>query len=346
MEISNDKLNFLITGSSGFIGCSLALRLIKDGHNVIGIDNLSDSKIKKLQEARLFKINNYQGLGKGKWQFYNLSIENELSIREIFEKNQIEVVINLAAKAGVRDSIKYPKSYINTNICGFGNILEICKDFQVKHLIYASSSSVYGGNKKVPFSEEHFVDHPVSLYAATKKTNELMAYTYSHLYNLPTTGLRFFTVYGPLGRPDMAPMIFADCITQNKPVPIFNFGKMKRDFTYIDDVVEGIVRCIFNPIEPNSLTEKLSKLNPKGSAPYRVFNIGYGEAVDLLYFIELLEKYFDKRALKEFMPMQKGDVEITYADTSELNLVSGFIPSINIEEGVKLFVEWYKDFYL
>ena len=281
----------------------------------------------------------------GNWEFYQVDLEDYIRLEHIFNQTKPDIVINLAAQAGVRYSLENPSSYIKSNLVGFGNVLELCKEFEVKNLIYASSSSVYGGNKKLPFKETDPVNHPVSLYAATKKSNELMAHSYSHLYNLPCTGLRFFTVYGPWGRPDMAPMIFTKSIIESKPINIFNFGNMSRDFTYIDDIAEAIYKCTyklatidnqFNPLKPD----------PSSSlAPHRIFNIGNNKSVDLLYFISLLEDNLEKKAIRNLKPMQLGDVEDTFADTTKLEKWIDFRPKTSIEIGVRKFINWYKDFY-
>ncbi len=341
------KKNWIIvTGASGFIGAGVVLKLLKMGYKVIGIDNQNsyyDTKLKKDRIKHILSVSNYS---QDSWLYFNFSIENKQLLENIFHKYNPEIVINLAAQAGVRYSIINPDSYINSNIIGFANILECCRKFEIKHLIYASSSSVYGGNKKLPYKESDPVDHPVSLYAATKKSNELMAHSYSHLFNIPCTGLRFFTVYGPWGRPDMAPMIFTKAILNSEPLKVFNFGKMKRDFTYIDDITEGVIKCIFNLPKVDKNFDKLKPDPSKSySAPYRIFNIGNNKPIELIYFIGLLEETLGKKAIKCFEPMQPGDVKETFADIDSLSDWIDFKPKINIEEGVELFVNWYKNYY-
>ena len=334
----------LVTGSAGFIGSALSKYLLQKGYKVIGIDNINKSSDIKLKRDRLQTINEKSDLRKN-WLFYNLSIENKEEINRCFEENRPSIVINLAAEAGVRNSILNPSLYLQSNITGFGNILEACKQYSIKHLIFASSSSVYGGNENLPYKEEDRVDHPVSLYAATKRSNELMAHTYSHLYNLPTTGLRFFTVYGPWGRPDMAPMIFTKSIFNKEPIKIFNNGKMMRDFTYIDDIVEAIYRCCEKPAKANPNFSRLSTRPDSSFAPYKVFNIGKGVPIKLLDYINILENTIGIKAIKEYEPMQLGDVKSTAASTSKLQEWINYVPNINISEGTKLFIDWYKKYY-
>ena len=335
----------LVTGASGFIGAALAIRLIKNGENVIGLDNLNPYYDPNLKKSRLKNIESILKDSSGHWKFYNSSLENQTDLKNIFNTHYPNIVINLAAQAGVRNSIKNPFPYIQSNLVGFSNLLEQCRCYEVVNFIFASSSSVYGGNKKLPFSEYQSVDHPVSLYGATKKANELLAHSYSHLYGIPSTGLRFFTVYGPWGRPDMAPMIFAKSIITKKPINVFNFGKMKRDFTYIDDVVEGIFRCCYKPafIDKNFNAE-----NPNQSssfAPFRIFNIGNSQPVELLRFIKILEEELGLEAIKNFLPIQPGDVEATAANTDLLESWVGFKPSTTIETGIKSFAKWYLDYF-
>jgi len=330
----------LITGTAGFIGFHLSKKLLDDGHKVVGIDNLNNYYDVKLKEDRLAILKKHSN-----FKFEKVSLEDREGINKVFEGYKPTHVVNLAAQAGVRYSLQNPHAYIDSNIVGFVNLLEACRYNEVKHLIFASSSSVYGANTKMPFSVHDNVDHPVSLYAATKKANELMAHTYSHLYGIPTTGLRFFTVYGPWGRPDMALFIFTKSIIEGKPIKVFNYGKMKRDFTYIDDIIEGIVRLINKIPEPNP--------NWSGDKPdpgtsyvlYRLYNIGNNQPVELMRFIETIERALGKEAVKEFLPLQAGDVPQTYADVDDLMRDVGFKPSTTIEEGIAKFVEWYKDYY-
>ncbi len=341
-KASNETI--LVTGAAGFIGAALVKALLNLDFKVIGIDNLNDYYSTSLKRSRLTEIEKVSTVN-GEWFFYEIPIEDNKVLQDIINRYNPQVFVHLAAQAGVRYSITNPAAYIQSNLVGFANVLEGCRQNQTPHLIYASSSSVYGGNKNLPFYEEQAVNHPVSLYAATKKSNELMAHTYSHLYDLPTTGLRFFTVYGPWGRPDMAPMIFARSILNNEPIQVFNYGKMQRDFTYIDDVVEGIIRCCFkkasidddfNPLVPNPSTS---------SAPYRIFNIGNSRPTQLTYFIELLEKNLGKKAIKNFQPMQPGDVVSTAARMDLLSSWVDYKPITSIENGTKLFSEWYLDYF-
>ena len=326
-------MNILITGVAGFIGYHLAQRLLADGKQVYGIDNLNDYydvNLKKARLARLTPNNNFK--------FQLLDLNNRQEILQLFQQQNFDVVINLAAQAGVRYSLENPFAYIDSNLVGFANILEACRHSQPKHLVFASSSSVYGANTKIPFSVSDNVDNPVSLYAATKKANELMAHSYSHLYGLPITGLRFFTVYGPWGRPDMAYFKFVRAIERNQPINVFNYGNMQRDFTYIDDVIEGIVRVIHQPPTINIDSEHIK-------SRYKIYNIGNNKPVDLLTFIEVIESAIDKQAIKNFLPMQPGDVPRTYADVDDLIKDVGFKPTTTIEEGINKFVRWYQDFY-
>ncbi len=320
-------------------------RLLKAGNRVVGIDNLNSYYSPSLKKSRLEHINNKLSDYSGDWSFLELSLEDYESLTEIFEKHSPTIVVNLAAQAGVRYSLENPFSYVNSNLVGFVNLLEACRLHDVEHLIYASSSSVYGGNTNLPFVEDQPVNHPISLYAATKKSNELMAHTYSHLYNLPSTGLRFFTVYGPWGRPDMAPMIFAKSILNCKPIIVNNFGKMKRDFTYIEDVVEGIYLCSKKLATSDDTFDSVLP-NPSTSfAPHRIFNIGNSEPVELLRFIEVLENELGMKAIKNFQPIPPGDVIATAADTKLLNDWVGFKPMTSIEKGIKHFACWYKDYF-
>jgi len=323
----------LITGSSGFIGFHLSQRLLSDGYSVIGIDNMNDYYDVSLKQARLEILKQHHN-----FQFFLLDLVDRTSIMNLFKENKITTVVNLAAQAGVRYSLENPHAYVDSNLVGFVNILEACRHHNIQHLVYASSSSVYGANKKIPFSTQDNVDNPVSLYAATKKANELMAHTYSHLYNIPTTGLRFFTVYGTYGRPDMAYFIFTKNILGGKKIKVFNYGDMQRDFTYIDDIIEGVVR-VMKQI-PTPQTD-----NPNSKAPYRLYNIGNNKPVKLIDFIATIEKSLGVTAEKEFLPIQPGDVPITYADVDDLYKSVGFKPSTPIEKGIDKFVKWYREFY-
>tara|TARA_A100001388_G_C28771552_1_gene504219 strand:- start:2425 stop:3450 length:1026 start_codon:yes stop_codon:yes gene_type:complete len=338
--------NILVTGAAGFIGAALVKRLLQNGDYVVGLDNLNSYYDPKLKKSRLTDIDTKVKEGKGSWHFHNASIEKMNCLDEIFHKNSFDVVVNLAAQAGVRYSITNPSAYVQSNLVGFSNIMEQCRKHLVKNFIYASSSSVYGGNKNLPFREDTSVDHPISLYASTKKANELIAHSYSHLYDIPSTGLRFFTVYGPWGRPDMAPMLFADSIIKKKPINVFNYGKMKRDFTYIDDIVEGIFRCCKKPATKNQNFNSLHPSNSSSFAPYKIFNIGNSKPINLLYFINLLEEELGIKAIKNFMPIQPGDVESTAANTDLLNEWIDFKPLTPIEVGIQKFSKWFKEYYL
>ena len=329
----------IVTGAAGFIGAALSKKLLDSGFQVVGIDNLNHYYSPALKEKRLSLIKEKIG-----WNFYKVSLENKEEIEEIFSKYKPKVVVNLAAQAGVRYSIDNPDSYIQSNIVGFLNIIESCRKHEVENFIYASSSSVYGGNKKMPFNEDHQVDHPISLYAATKKSNELIAHTYSSIFKIPSTGLRFFTVYGPWGRPDMSPMIFTKSILKKQPIEIFNFGKMKRDFTFIDDIVEGIFRCCFKPA---TVDEKFDSQKPKSStsfAPHRIFNIGNSSPVELMDFINILEDQIGVKAIKTFKEMQKGDVVATEADILKFSKWVNFKPETSLENGIEIFVKWFKEY--
>ncbi len=333
-------MRILVTGAAGFIGSHLAIKLLNRGDEVFGIDNLNDYYDIKLKKARLERVKKYSA-----FTDLRADLEDRHSIKNIFEKYKPQRVVNLAAQAGVRYSLTNPYAYIDSNIMGFTNILENCRSHNVEHLVYASSSSVYGGNEKLPFSEHHNVDHPVSLYAATKKTNELMAHSYSQLFGLPTTGLRFFTVYGPWGRPDMALFLFANAMLKGESIDVFNNGNMIRDFTYIDDIIEGVIRVLDKTATSN---DKYDAINPdpaSSNAPYRLFNIGNSKPTSLMSYISALENSLNIKAKKNFLPMQLGDVHTTYADVSELKNWVNFKPNTDIDVGVKRFVEWYKEYY-
>jgi len=333
-------MNVLVTGVAGFIGFTLTLRLLKEGHDVCGIDNLNDYYDVNLKKARLAGIKEYSG-----FDFQQLDLADRDKIKDLFESNSFDCVVNLAAQAGVRHSIENPASYVDSNLVGFGNILEGCRHSKVKHLVYASSSSVYGLNSLMPFSVRHNVDHPVSLYAASKKANELMAHTYSYLYKLPTTGLRFFTVYGPWGRPDMALFLFTKAILNNKPIKVFNNGNMQRDFTYIDDIVEGVIR-VMKTIPKADPEWSSTEPNPSSSCvPYKLYNIGNNQPVALMEFVHAIEDAIGKKAIIDYLPMQPGDVPATYADVSDLIQDTGFKPSTPINQGIQNFVDWYMDYY-
>jgi len=332
--------SILVTGSAGFIGSALSLKLLKNGHHVIGIDNINDYYDVNLKKARLNRYIDHKN-----YKHYKVDIEDRSSVCKIFKENNIDVVINLAAQAGIRYSKVNPHRYITTNIYGFLNILEESKNKEIKHLIYASSSSVYGLNEEIPFSTHKMTNHPISVYASTKKSNELLAHTYSHLYNLPTTGLRFFTVYGPWDRPDMALQKFANAITENKPIKLFNHGKHKRDFTYIDDIVDGILKVMNKPAKPDENWDPVNPIASSSSAPYRIYNIGNNSMVGLETYVNLLEKELGKKTKRELYPMQPGDVERTFADVNDLIEDFGYQPNTTIESGIKEFALWYKKYY-
>ena len=329
-----------MTGAAGFIGMHSAKKLLDEGHEVIGIDNLNDYYDVTLKEDRLKLLEGYKN-----FRFLKLDIKDQKDVADLFKKESPQRVLHLAAQAGVRYSIQNPYVYIDSNIQGFINILEGCRAIKTEHLVFASSSSVYGGNTKVPFSEHDNVDHPVSLYAATKKANELMAHTYSHLYQIPTTGLRFFTVYGPWGRPDMSPMLFTKAILADEPIQVFNHGDMMRDFTYIDDIVASVNETLFKTATANRNFDGQHPDPATSHAPYRIFNIGNSHPVPLMQFIETIEDALGKKAIKRMMGMQAGDIKITSADTSELNQWVNFKPNTSIMEGVKRFIDWYKTYY-
>ncbi len=333
-------MNVLITGAAGFIGSSLAHRLLETGHTVLGVDNLNDYYEVSLKEARLKRLMQHSG-----FTFLKHDISHRKETLELFENRHFPVVYNLAAQVGVRYALENPFAYIDTNLTGFGNILEGCRSSGVEHLIYASSSSVYGGNSRQPFSEHHSTEHPISLYAATKKANELMAHSYAHIHGLPCTGLRFFTVYGPWGRPDMALFKFTNHIIQNKPIPVFGGGNMVRDFTFVGDIVESLVRILDKKPVPNPDWNGQSPDPASSPAPYRIYNIGNKNPVSLMRYIEVLEECLGRKAIKEFLPQQAGDMQSTYADTEELERLTGFRPATSIEEGIRKFVDWYLDYY-
>ena len=330
MKSERKPQHVLLTGAAGFIGSHVAGRLLERGDRVMGLDNLSDYYDPALKQARLQRLE-----GVANFRLVQLDLADRTGMAELFAAERFDSVIHLAAQAGVRYSITHPNAYFDSNLTGFGHVLEGCRAQGVAHLVYASSSSVYGGNTKMPFTESDAVDHPVSLYAATKKANELMAHTYSHLYGFPTTGLRFFTVYGPWGRPDMAYHLFTRAILADEPISVFNHGDMRRDFTYIDDITEGVLRVLDKPATPDCV----------GAAPYRVFNIGNSDPVQLLDFIRCLESALGKSAIKKLLPMQPGDVPATYASTQALREWVGFSPSTPLAEGIESFVRWYREYY-
>ena len=332
-------MKVLVTGAAGFIGSALSIKLLERGDKVFGIDNHNDYYDPNLKEARLARHADHPN-----YSHFRMDIENGRAVEELFKEHQFEGVVNLAAQAGVRYSIENPLAYINTNMVGFGHILEGCRHNNVSHLVYASSSSVYGSNTTMPFSVHHNVDHPLSLYAASKKTNELMAHSYSHLYNLPMTGLRFFTVYGPWGRPDMALFKFTKAILAGEKIPVFNYGKHSRDFTYVDDIVEGVVRVLDRPAKPNPYWSGDNPDPGTSSAPWRVYNIGNNNPVKLMDYIEALESSLGIKAEKELLPLQSGDVPDTYADVDDLVEEFSYKPSINVKQGVENFVRWYKEY--
>ncbi len=332
--------NILVTGAAGFIGSHLTTRLLDRGDSVIGLDNLNDYYDVQLKKDRLARLTGREG-----FQFCAMELADRGAIERLFQQHQFDKVVNLAAQAGVRYSLENPHAYVDSNVVGFVNILEGCRHSKVQHLVYASSSSVYGANTKMPFSVHHNVDHPVSLYAATKKANELMAHTYSHLYQLPTTGLRFFTVYGPWGRPDMALFLFTKAILAGEPINVFNQGKMRRDFTYIDDIVEGVIRVTDHVAQPNASWSGDQPDPGTSQAPYKIYNIGNNSPVELQHFIASIEKSLGMTAKKNLLPMQPGDVPATYADVDDLMRDVGFRPATPIEEGIQRFVDWYREYY-
>ena len=333
-------MKVLVTGAAGFIGSALSIRLLDRGDEVIGIDNLNDYYDPKLKEARMARH-----LDHPNFTHVNINLEDREGIKQLFEKEKPQGVVNLAAQAGVRYSIENPLAYVDTNLVGFAHILEGCRHNNVEHFVYASSSSVYGSNTNMPFSIHDNVDHPLSLYAATKKANELMAHTYSNLYNLPTTGLRFFTVYGPWGRPDMALFKFTKAMLEGESIPVFNYGKHRRDFTYIDDIVEGVIRVLDRPAPPNPDWDGANPDSGTSKAPWRVYNIGNNSPVELMDYIGALEESLGIEADKEMLPLQDGDVPDTYANVDDLVKEFGYKPDMSVKQGVTNFVKWYKDFY-
>ncbi|MBW2010977.1 MAG: NAD-dependent epimerase [Deltaproteobacteria bacterium] len=330
----------LVTGAAGFIGFNLSRRLLQKGYDVVGVDNLNDYYDVQLKKDRLEQLKPFKN-----FIFIRLEIADRKAMEKLFTEHHFDIVVNLAAQAGVRYSLENPYAYVDSNVSGFVNILEGCRHGKVSHLVYASSSSVYGLNTRMPFSVHDNVDHPVSLYAATKKSNELMAHTYSYLYGLPTTGLRFFTVYGPWGRPDMALFLFTKAIIEGKPIKVFNNGLMKRDFTYIDDIVEGVVRVMELMPEPDSSWDGSDPDPGTSPVPYRLYNIGNNNCVQLMDFIKAIETALGKKAIKEFMPLQPGDVPETYADVEDLSRAVGFRPDTDITDGINNFISWYREYY-
>lgn len=330
----------LVTGAAGFIGFHLCQRLLHRGDKVIGLDNLNDYYDVFLKQDRLTQLQHLPG-----FSFHKLDLANQEDISQLFAEQHFDGVVNLAAQVGVRYSVKNPQAYVNSNLVGFVNVLEGCRHSGVQHLVFASSSSVYGANTKIPFSVGDNVDHPLSIYGASKKANELMAHTYSHLYGLPTTGLRFFTVYGSWGRPDMAPFLFTKAILEGQPINVFNYGKMQRDFTYVDDIVEGVVRVLDKIPEPNPTWSGASPDPSSSKAPYKLYNIGNNQPIELMHFIEVLEDCIGKKAQKTMLPLQPGDVLATYADVDNLVKDVGFKPNTSIEKGIESFVAWYRDYY-
>ncbi len=330
----------LVTGAAGFIGFHLSRRLLEQGDEVVGLDNLNDYYSVKLKEDRLAQLRDYSN-----FRFYKIDLADREAMERLFAEEEFQRVAHLAAQAGVRYSLQHPHCYVHSNVVGFLHILEGCRHHKVEHLVYASTSSVYGANTKIPFSVHHNVDHPVSLYAATKKSNELMAHAYSHLFQIPTTGLRFFTVYGPWGRPDMAMWLFTKAILEGRPINVFNYGKMRRDFTYVDDIVEGVARVLERIPQPNPNWSGDAPDPATSKAPYALYNIGNNKPVELMRLIEILEEQLGKKAEKNFLPLQPGDVLETYADIDDLVRDVGFKPDTPIEEGVARFVQWFREYH-
>jgi UDP-glucuronate 4-epimerase len=333
-------MKILVTGAAGFIGSALSLRLLARGDEVVGVDNLNDYYDVTLKEARLARLTGQKG-----FSFHKLDVADRPAMVELFKNERPQRVVHLAAQAGVRYSLTNPHAYVDANLVGFVNILEGCRHNGIEHLVYASSSSVYGANTRMPFSVHDNIDHPVSLYAATKKANELMAHTYSHLYNMPTTGLRFFTVYGPWGRPDMSLFMFTKNILEGKPIDVFNFGNHRRDFTYVDDIIEGVIRSLDHVAQPNPGWNSDAPDPGTSRAPYRVYNIGANNPVHLMHFIEVLEGCLGRKAEKHMLPLQPGDVPDTYADVKDLAADVGYRPQTTVETGIANFVKWYLDYY-
>ncbi|MCF6368159.1 NAD-dependent epimerase [Rhizobium halophilum] len=335
-------MKVLVTGSAGFIGYHVARRLIERGDAVVGIDVINDYYDPRLKEARLRELAEIGGRQGAEYSFERLDVADDKGMKDVFQAHEFDRVIHLAAQAGVRYSLENPQAYVQSNLVGFANLLEACRHQQVGHLTYASTSSVYGGNRKMPFSEHDGVNHPLQFYAATKRANELMAHSYSHLFGIPTTGLRFFTVYGPWGRPDMALFSFTKKILAGEPIDVFNHGDHTRDFTYIDDIVEGVIRASDNPAEPNPEWDALHPDPATSNAPFRIFNIGNSAPVKLTEYIEALEEALGKKAIRNLLPLQPGDVPDTFSDTSELTAATGYAPSTTVREGVARFVAWYR----
>jgi UDP-glucuronate 4-epimerase len=333
-------MKLLVTGAAGFIGYALAHSLCQRGDDVVGIDNLNDYYDVGLKQARLQQLETFKN-----FHFIKVDIADSAALQGLFKKFRFDRVLNMAAQAGVRYSLENPRAYIDSNLVGFANLLECCRHHDIEHLVYASSSSVYGANQCMPFSTADNVDHPISLYAATKKANELMAHSYSHLYRTPTTGLRFFTVYGPWGRPDMSPILFADAITQGKPIQVFNQGRHQRDFTYIDDIVAGVIGCLDRIPAGNPQWSGMNPDPASSNAPWQIYNIGRGEPIELLRYIELMEQALGKTTSKVLLPAQPGDVEATYADIDTLVTDTGYSPKISIQQGLQQFAGWYMDYY-